>query len=212
MATLARLAALAGALLLAGCDLFKPATPEPPSGTGIIPTYSSPSNTLQTIARAMEDKGRSNGQSVYTDAFADSASDGLGFHAFLDAVTEARLRGLGYVIPPDWDRGLEETFYSKFVTRQQVPSNAIYIFQWTVDQTQGNDDSTATTATLHREYRVLAAVSETDVGTIARGFATLSFQKISASRWALTRWQDREAPNAVRENGEISMGERRIEP
>ncbi len=202
----------AGLILLSGCDLFRPATPEPPSGSAIIPSYSSPSSTLQTIANAIEAKGQSNGQSVYIDAFADTTSDGAGFHAFLDPVTEARMRSLGITIPQDWDRGLEDTFYGKFVRRPQVPSSAVYIFQWSIDQTQGNDDSTATDATLHREYRVLAAVSETDVGTIARGFVTLSFVKVSASRWAVRRWQDREAPDADREKGEVSMGERRVEP
>jgi hypothetical protein len=204
---------LAGAFLAAGCDLFRPATPEPPSGGGIIPNYSSPSFTLQTIARAVEDKAVTNGQSVYIDAFADSsAGDGVGYHAFLDPVTEARMRASNITIPEDWDHGLEDTFYGKFVRRPQVPSQAKYIFQWTIDQTQGNDDSTATEATLHREYRVLAAVSETDVGTIAHGFVTMRFFKVTASRWAITRWQDREPSDYDPARGEVSMGERRVEP
>lgn len=206
-----RLGPLLALGILAGCDLFKPADPEPPSGSVVIPVYTSPSRVLVTVAQALEDKARSNGQSAYVGSFADSAADGVGFHAFFDPLTVVRMAGQGVVAPDDWDLDDEDPFYSRFVTLGAVPASSQYLVQWAIDPTPGSDDSTADAATLHREYTVFA-IQGTDAVTIARGLVTLTFARVSTNRWAITRWQDREAPGANIGTGEVCFGQRRLEP
>jgi hypothetical protein len=68
------------------------------------------------LDRAIEDKGRSNGLSAYTSAFADTSTELRGFHAFFDPATINRMQGLGVSIPADWELTREAQFYSKLVT------------------------------------------------------------------------------------------------
>jgi len=201
--------ALALALALvagAGCDYFKPANPEAPSLTSvIIPNYSQPENTLETLAKGIEDKGRTNGLSAYSGGLAER------FQAGFDAQTVNRMEQQGVVVPEDWNLGREESFYSKFVTLSTVPLNSEYNFQWVDDQTQGEDVHEAELAILQKEYRAFAILQGGESRYIARGFATLHFIKVSA-RWVITRWEDREKNDAQIEQGEVSMGQRRLEP
>ncbi len=201
---------LALALALAGCggcDYFKPADPEAPSASAvIIPNYSTPEKTLETLAKGIQDKGRTNGLAAYTGGLAD------GFEAVFDAQTVNRMEQQGVVVPDEWNLSREESFYSKFVTLSTVPLNSEYSFRWIRDQTQGEDVNEAELAILHKEYEVFAIQQGAETQYIARGFATLHFSKVSADRWAITKWDDREKNDARLEQGEVSMGQRRLEP
>jgi hypothetical protein len=207
-------AVLAGAVLLAGagCGWFQPAAPERATNQHtVLPNYTSADSTLVTIDRALEDKGTSNGLSAYAGAFADTAADSRGFHGFFDPLTLNRMQQLGVVIPPDWDLAHEISFYSKVVT-VTIPlgSNRIDFF-WTKDDTRGEDERKPDYAILHREYALFYTLSDT-TRTVARGLATLRLEKLSPSRWAIVTWDDREITAPRRELGEISLGERRLEP
>ena len=68
----------------AACGLFRPAKPEPPSGSALVPDYSTVEATLLTMKRGIEDKARSNGLSAYIGALADTNADHRAFHAFFD--------------------------------------------------------------------------------------------------------------------------------
>ena len=193
--------------MCAGCDYFKPADPEAPSASAvIIPNYSVPEKTLETLARGIQDKGRTNGLAAYTGGLAD------GFEAVFDPQTINRMEQSGVMVPEDWNLSREESFYSKFVTLSTVPLNSEYSFRWVRDQTQGEDVNEAELAILHKEYQVFAIQQGGESQYIARGFATLHFSKVSADRWAITKWDDREKNDAHPEQGEVSMGQRRLEP
>ena len=209
-----RLAAFAAAVLLSGlggCDYFRPGKPELSKvGSVIVPNYRQEDSTLAYLARGIEDKGRTNGLSVYIGGFADTTNDGREFHAFFDAQTVTRMQQRG-VTNFDWDRGREEQdFYPKFVTLSTVPPEAEYLVTWTKDPQPGEDDYGSDTALLYREYWVYAIFGG-QTQTIAHGFARLYFIKVS-SKWVIVRWDDREADNADLAAGEICLGQRRVEP
>lgn len=202
--TLALATALAAC---AGCDYFKPAAPEAPSASAvIIPNYSLPEKTLETLAKGIQDKGRTNGLAAYIGGFADN------FKAVFDAQTVNRMEQQGVVVPEDWNLSREESFYSKFVTLSTVPLNSEYSFRWIRDPTPGEDVNESQIAILHKEYQVFAIRQDAETQYIARGLVTLHFSKVSADRWAITRWEDREKSEAHPEQGEVSMGQRRLEP
>ncbi len=192
---------------VAGCDYFKPADPEAPSPASvIIPNYNEPEKTLETLAKGIQDKGRTNGLSAYTGGLAET------FTAEFDAQTVNRMEQRGVVVPEEWNLGREESFYSKFVTLSTVALNSEYSFRWIRDQTQGEDVNEAELAILHKEYQVFAIRQDGESEYIARGYATLHFSKVSANRWAITQWEDRELNGAKIDQGEVSMGQRRLEP
>lgn len=206
-ATASMLAVALALLAGAGCDYFKPADPEAPSPTSvIIPNYSQPENTLETLAKGIEDKGRTNGLSAYAGGLAED------FKAGFDAQTVNRMEQQGVVVPDEWNLSREEAFYSKFVTLSTVALNSEYSFRWIRDETQGEDVNEAELAILHKEYQVFAIRQNGETVYIANGFATLHFSKVSANRWAITRWEDRERNDADIGQGEVSMGQRRLEP
>jgi len=189
-----------------GCDYFKPADPEPPSQTAvIIPNYRTPGTLLETMAKGIQDKGRTNGLAAYSGGLAET------FQATFDAQTISRMEQQTVEIPEEWDLTREEAFYSKFVTLS-IALSSEYSFRWLVDQTQGEDVIEAESAILHKEYQAFAIAQSGESQYIARGFVTLHFIRISADRWAITRWEDRELNGANIEQGEVSMGQRRLEP
>jgi hypothetical protein len=191
----------------AACSLFRPATPEPPSGSAIVPDYRTIDATLETMALGIEDKARTNGLTAYVGALADTNADQRAFHAFFDPLTLSRYVG---TVPQDWNRALEEQkFYPSFV-RLPVAAAADYAMEWNTDLSAGNDDITDATALLHRHYRVIATVADGTPDTVASGFADLYLVKSSANRWALVRWDDREDPNPPGPDA-LSFGQRRLE-
>ena len=80
-ATIRRSVIVVLALGLAGCDLFKPETLEPPGGNVLPPVveldYSSAEQTLTTIAAAIKAKDLGNGHRAFILAFADAELDSV---------------------------------------------------------------------------------------------------------------------------------------
>jgi hypothetical protein len=177
------------ALALAGCGLFKPTSPEVGNtGTTLLVSYADPENCLKYMAIGIERKDNV-GLTAYIGALADSlGGDGVGFHAYFDAAVWNAYTGLK---PADWDLDHEETqFYPAFIALRTDSLD----MQWLPDEQHPLDETIDSDhVILHRQYKVLA-ISATESLLIAIGYADLYFTRISASRWALTRWQDRVDP------------------
>jgi len=113
-----RLPLVAGLLLLAavpGCGLFKPTEPEPPSGGVVETDYSEPALTLRTLDRAIEDKGRTTGQTAYLDGLADPDRDGMEFEMIpLQSVVQD-LENAGGTVTLPWSHALEGSFYTRLI-------------------------------------------------------------------------------------------------
>jgi hypothetical protein len=177
------------ALLLAGCGLFKPTSPEVGAGrSALIVNYADPESCLAYMALGIENKDNV-GLTAYTGALADSSADGVAFHAFFDAAVWNAYTG---VKPDDWDLDHEETqFYPAFIAL----SSETYKMEWLPDVEHPLDETIDSDhVILHRKYEV-HAISSTQSLLIAIGYADLYFTRISASRWALARWQDRVDPS-----------------
>ena len=179
------------AVLIAGCDLFKPATPEVGGGGCTLhPSYTSPEDCLRYMQIGIELKDDC-GKEAYLGALADTATDGRGFHAFFDL---AVWNAYAATRPADWDLSLEGEFVSRFSQSYPYP----YRMRWLEDPDYpiSNEDNGETTRIRHRRYEVWALRQSTaDSLLIAVGYAKLTFVNISASRWALTLWEDRVDPN-----------------
>jgi len=177
--------------LLAGCDLFKPATPETGGGgASLIANYSTPDSCLRYIEVGIERKDAV-GQTAYLGALADSGKgDGVGFHAFFDPVVWNAYTGFK---PADWNLDYETQFLPLFIQKYADP----YQVTWLPDVYHPHDDEIdADHMILHRRYEVRALRQVTgDTLLIAVGYADLYFTRITTSRWAMVRWEDRVDPN-----------------
>jgi len=200
--------------LFGGCtDLFRPAKPEAPSpttgGEEITPDYSQPSSGLETIAKGIAAKAR--GQTAYIGAFADSTRDRYPFYADFDPEVVRRIESSGGTVPV-WNLAREKFFYPAFM---QVRTQN-YVMRWTGNEAAGDDDFDPVTgdSTLHRRYEVFAVSDDGNtLSTIAVGLADLRFKHVSASRWAIVRWQDYVDPAIGINPGDpdqITLGERRL--
>lgn len=177
------------ALLVAGCGLFEPTSPEVGStGEVLLANYSDPESCLAYMALGVERKDNV-GLTAYIGALADSASDGVGFHAFFDAAVWNAYTGIK---PDDWTLSYEETqFYPAFIALRSDS----YDMRWLPDEQHPLDETIDSDhVILHRKYEVYA-LSTNESLLIAVGFADLYFTRVSASRWVLTRWQDRVDPD-----------------
>jgi hypothetical protein len=169
------------AVLAAGCDLFKPATPETGGGgVALIANYAKPESCLYYMRVGIERKDPL-GQTVYLGALADSlGGDGVGFHAFFDQVVWNAYQGNK---PDDWNLDYETQFLPLFIQRYTAP----YAMKWLPDVYHPHDvTDDPDHQILHRRYEVRAGAL-----LIAVGYADLYFTRISTSRWALVRWEDR---------------------
>lgn len=189
------------------CNLFRPAVPEAGGVGRIVPTnYRDPDATLATLALAIEDKGRGNGQSVYLGGLADSTTDGRAFHAFFDPAVLSRFQP--GQIPPDWNLTYERNFYSNFARFR----TGEYGVHWFPDD-PNPDQFEFDTATLHRKYEIYERIDGGDSLLIAIGFADLYFISHSGD-WVIARWQDRVDPTRganPRNPDEVAYGFRRLE-
>jgi hypothetical protein len=160
------------AMPLAGCGLFRPASPEiGPGGSVLLPNYSAPESCLLYMQVGIEHKDNV-GQNAYVGALADASQDGIGFSAYFDQAVWVNYTGIK---PADWDLRHER--------------------RWLPDEFNPHDDIGGDTVVVHRRYEVRALRAATrDSLLIAVGYADLYFARISASRWALTRWMDRVDP------------------
>jgi hypothetical protein len=189
------LLALACGLLFAGCDLFQPRTPEPPSQAGVRIDYSEPDSTLATMARGIESKAGSNGRTAYLGGLADSSvGDGPNFNAFFDPAAVVIWQNVSGRNPPaEWGPGLEGQLYGYLPTLSSIG----YSFFWLTDVEHPNDeDLSLNVKLLHRQY-LLAAVAEEGgtPDTLAIGYADLTLTRsLVADKWVVWRWQDRVDP------------------
>jgi hypothetical protein len=180
-------------VLVAGCDLFKPARPEVGGVVAtLLPSYAFPESCLRYMQIGIERKDNV-GQEAYLGALADPTTDGVGFLARPDpAVLSAYVATGGSA--PDWDLSHEAQFLSIFVRSFSDP----YRMEWLEDMNYPIHDevSLGDSVVRHRRYKVWALRQSTgDSLLIAVGYATLSFTHVSAARWALVRWDDRVDPD-----------------
>jgi hypothetical protein len=177
------LAFCAGAVLSAGCGLFHPTDPEPPSGGVVQTNYTDPDATLSTIGRAVNDKGATNGVTAYLDAFSSPSLDGIDFDAIhLPSVVQA-LQGT-VTIPDPWTHALESSFYARLI----AIDNTAYAMTWAVDlRFSGEDVDNADSAVRNRIYTI-----QSESATVAKGYAKLTFQRSSSGRWVITLWEERD--------------------
>lgn len=180
----------AWAWLAAGCDLFKPAAPEPPAGDVLIGDYSDPEATLETIADAIAAKGQLDGLNVYLQGFLDPATDGRSFSAEFDPATVSEYQGQGGTVPA-WGRSEESNFY----VRVSSLDNDRRLLTWSESQLLGNpsEPPTDSVVVLNRRYELFRVTPQNSLVHIAYGHAILRIVRIGP-RWAIQRWTDREDP------------------
>ena len=190
----------------AGCDLFRPADPEPPLEGTILADYTDPDRTLEMIALSIRDKARTNGSSVYIGAFAEStAATTPAYHQFFWPTDIDNCASCGGVAP-DWGIARERDFYNNFVTKRGDE----YQVAWVADDTRP-DDIRETRAEIHRHYDVTTETTDGSfTGALAKGFADLVLVKGVDGNWRITIWNDRIDPNADPGADEVSLGRRRL--
>lgn len=201
--------------VLSGCKgLFKPATPEPPTGPPVRLDYSSPEATLRTMELGMAAKGR--GSAAWLGAFADSTrpdADPIGYHQFFDpADLQFFVAACGCEAPSDWRYSQEQAFFLEFLNVRPSDDYAAKF-----DSIPANPDPLPgdTQILLHRSYQVLAnAIDGSATTIIAIGSADLTFTEITPAHWLITRWVDHYDPAVgvnPSEPDQLSLGRRRLE-
>ncbi len=205
--------AMTGGVFSGGCNLFRPAVPEPPTLPPIIPNYRSPEKTLATMAVALAAKAQ--GSQVWLGAFGDSAAAGVpGFHQFFDPADVAVYQGsCQCTAPSDWNLGQEQSFYLALLNVRPSDSYAARFDSVAAQPDPPPNDDTH--VLLHRYYHVIATSPDGNSSlVIAIGYADLYFTKDSGERWLITRWDDHVDP-AVTANPvdpyQLSLGRRRLE-
>ncbi|HEY3215712.1 MAG TPA: hypothetical protein VGK93_04405 [Candidatus Eisenbacteria bacterium] len=145
--------------------------------------YSDPDRTLETMARAIADKGRTSGGQAYAGALAESTSAATpGFHQFFWPEDQIRWESIsGRPAPADWNNALERNFYTRFVALRGEG------YQMTWSPGRQSDDVSPTLATLYRQYVVTTQSGD----SIAIGQADLYFYKSASGNWLIRRWDDR---------------------
>lgn len=197
---------------LGPCELFKPATPEAPSGDAIIGNYTEPDSTLAAIVYGIRSKGQNGGDGVYRAAFADSSGaggspDGRGFNAFFDPVTVTRHTSTGGTLPatwPVWGRINEEGFFARVVRLYPEP----YDMTFEKDPGPGNDDYASNPAVLYRRYQLFRRLSNGVVVPFSSGYVEVRLFD-TGTRHVIVSWIDREDPSPPA--GAICYGRLRLE-
>jgi hypothetical protein len=172
-----------------GCsELPKPTAPVP-DRPHFSPSYAHPESCLRYMQLGIERKDNV-GLNAYLGALADTTTDGPGFHAFFDPAVWNAYNGIR---PLDWSLEYEAQFLPLFFSLKLSP----YEMKWLPDEVYPYDylSPEGDHMILHRRYEVRTLQqSPADTLLIAVGYADLYFARISASRWALYRWQDRVDP------------------
>jgi hypothetical protein len=192
---IAWLLGLGAILLIGGCNLFQPRTPQPPSQGGVPIDYSSPAATLATMASAIEAKAAGNSTVAYLGALADATNgDVQTFIATFDPDVVTAWEATTNKNPPsEWNLSLENLF---FIHLPELSGNT-YNFYWREDVQHPNDEDPAPNVkVLHRQYELTATpASGGNVEILAIGYADLTFMKSSnGNRWVIARWEDRYDP------------------
>lgn len=208
------LAIATGLLALAGCDLFRPAVPEPPEASpcaaDILIDQRDPEAVLETMAEAIDARGCGNAEEAYVGTLADSTTDGVPFRAtFADEVIALRQQA-GLPIPV-WNLELERAFYRDFVKLYDTG----YRLTWSPDSARVDDINLQTgEASIHRRYDVEQVEDDETQGSIAVGYADLTMRRIGDDRWVIVQWADRidvRIGPAPSDPGRRSIGEWRLE-
>ena len=187
----------------AGCGDSLPFVP------GIVADYSSPTATLLTIEKGIEDKGATNGQAVYLGAFADSlpvGGDGRAFHAFFDPLDLATRPS--WDPNRDWNKDLERVMYLDLAGKFVNP----YEMSWEPYEPAGNDTGSDTDSLLHRKYRIRQLVGSAGMRSpVAIGAVDLYFVRSTGTpnRWVIASWQDYRTLDA--DSAVITLGRRRLD-
>ena len=194
-----------------GCGPGNSSNPTAPSPQ-IIPAYSAPTLTLETLAKGIEDKGQSNGQSVYLGAFAESTAvnlgDGRAYHAFFDP---RDLRDHPSWDPNrDWNKDLERVMYVDLARKFVNP----YEMTWEPYEPNGNETGGPDDSLLHRKYTIVQLIQAGSTVTrspVAIGAVDLYFVRsaAAANKWVIALWQDIHTWD--RDSAKISLGTRRLE-
>lgn len=200
--------------VLSGCKgLFKPATPEPPSGPPVQLDYSSPEATLKTMERGMQAKGQ--GSAAWLGAFQDSTrpDDLIGYHQFFDAGdVQFFATACGCEAPTDWRYSQEQAFFLEFLN---VRPSDDYAAKFDSIPANPDDPPGDSPVLLHRSYQVLANALDGSATTIiAIGTADLTFTEVTPAHWLITRWVDHYDPTVgvnPSEPDQLSLGRRRLE-
>ena len=180
---LVAVAALAAALALSSCGIFKTAAPQPPdTGVPEPPDFTTPDMTLTTLARAVRARNSTN----YSQCFPDTNFDMRDFHATFDAADLAAFQFTHPGVVPDWNREQELSFFPRFVT---LNASAIYETFFLRDNRPGRGDISFSASKLltNRIYRVYAGG-----GALVAGSAAITLERVGgASEWKITFWEDR---------------------
>jgi hypothetical protein len=192
-------------LVVAGCDLFKPAEPEQPVGETIAGNYTDVDSTLNTLALAIRVKAQLGGENAYLRGFADPTLDGRPFVAEFDPATVSRYLGAGGTdVPNPWRREQEALFYGKFAGTNAGDTRDMSWAAGDRDDPPAASDS----AIVFRKYLVVGKTSTNGtIYTIGSGQAEMHFVRNSRG-WIMVRWIDREDP--ARPTGSESYGYLRL--
>jgi hypothetical protein len=165
-----------------GCT-EKPTRPAASPGPFIHTTFVAPESTLATLALAVHARNTL----VYGLCFADTAVEGRDFHATFDPADLTAFEQSGGVVPLDWHRTSELSFFPQFVA---YDLNTRYDVEFRLDAGPGNivDVGGATQKKIYNEhYRVWAGVPP-----VCAGAADLTFERVGAAgEYRLTLWADR---------------------
>jgi hypothetical protein len=177
-------------LLLAGCGLFTPATPDPPvSDTGNpLPILTvDPESALVSWERGVELKDIN----LYMHAFSDSqVSTDVAFHAFFDPQDLLDFASGGTPPPADWRNSQEATFAPQFFGLRPVS----YVVYLTPDPNRPDlfldPDSDVI---YYRRYRIWAQADPVGVGLV-----DLRLKRVGVSgEWKIVQWVDRRDTTAT---------------
>lgn len=175
------LALLLSCLSTTGCGLFTTSEPDPPTGNIVVPpNFSTPESTLATLARSVRGRNSIN----YGQCFPDTLLDDRDFHASFDPADAAAFQQSGGVLPDDWNRDRELSFFPRFVT---INTGAFYDVFFRQDPLRPDVSLGAEKLIQNRLYRVYAAGNP-----VVAGSAGLTFERVGAAGdWKITFWEDR---------------------
>ncbi len=171
------------------CDLFRPATPEAPVGSGSVvhEVFTTPESTLATMSRAIT--ARVAGKTAYMDCLVDPSKDRRTFYAVMDPSVE-KVMGRS---PMAWNNDDEGIFFDQFVNHQAGVDSMV----WSkVPSDPDSDYFGGSTQLLRRHYEVFNTQPQANglppiVRRYATGKAYLSFVLSTATgRWVLQGWTD----------------------
>lgn len=206
------------ALVAGGCtNPFLPAKPEPPVSGGIVERYTTPDETLNTIAEAFRVRGVA-GQRAINNALGDNATNTADSAFYAKPSLAAQAAWLAEhpgVTPTDpWTRKEERTCFDYMAGSF---SGYTYILSWTVDRSRSDPDTTnlpPNVKYIRRHYELEVRDGNDDVVTIAAiGNADLWFQLVG-TKYLLYRWDDYydlTVGLSPSNSDEVSMTVRRLE-